>query len=307
MKITKILFAAAILILALALFSCGKDDDGGGLSLLGTKDVKALQDFDGNLVLENRALNLLTDEVFHDGGYIYGGSNPSSKFLACLVDANKDVYNAAVKDKTTYATKSLYFTAEKEEKNNLSPSISVSLKDNDAVLKTKAGVTAASITGSSKSSETSSGSASLTSASYSYGKSNSINKTFAITEGFFTSGSYKVAGIITIEASESSKTTTKTSLTTDYKSESTLKSTVKISAALTISKKDASMTNAEGGKYIISYSIENNSNSRSSNGGGGYIYQDIKVYDNDNALKYTITSSDYNISKFDGIADYFFD
>ena len=295
MKISKVLFTAAILVFAISLFSC--DDGGGGLSLLGEKKVSVLKDFEGTLVAENEAIDLLMRDVFKDSSS-WITNTPTSDFMKMLKNANEEVYNAALLEKYKVSSKSTYFSNE-NYKGNLSPSVSVSIDDKEK-LKTKANVTAASIKGSSKSSKISSASEAT---SYTTGYTNSINKTFAITDGFYTNGGYKVAGIITIEANESSKTTVKAVSASDSKTESSKSKLTKISAALTISK----TTTGKGGKYIISYSFESSGNSRASKGADSFIYSDIKVYDNANELKYTFNSNKYDVSDIDGIADFFID
>jgi hypothetical protein len=290
MKITKIMCAAVILIFASVFIGCKEDD---GLSLPDGKKVSDLQDYDASLTTvdsKEEALNLLYNAITKGSGY---GSNA---LFAMLGNANDDTYKAAF-EKKYEMTQSLYFS---ENYNEKSVSFSVGIDDSEK-LKERASVALASIKGSSSRTWKSN----LTYGEYnSYftthknddwrSLSSSINKTFAITDGFytFTSNSptttYKIAGVVTVEGKEYSKTTLKDSDT--KKTEDSNDGSEKVSAALTVSN------GTKAAKYRLSYSSEGNSNIRSANGYSGSILSDIEVYGNDNELLYTISGDNETAS-----------
>jgi len=316
MKMKKVLYAAVLLIIAVALFSCA--DNGGSLSLLGVKKAGDLQNFDGTEIVQKDVAFDLLKAVFNDSttSSIFGTGGPSGPFMKMLVEANDAVYKTAFQTKYNTTSSKYSYLYNQLTSSNTSASVSVDLKDNDDVLKSKANVTKASINGSSNSSRKYSGSA--TALRIESSTEESIKKTFAITDGFYsftTSGvTYKAAGYITVEAKDNLKSnstygTDSNGLPTLTKSESSGYELYKVSAALTISKSTTSggTTTTTGGKFIISYSSESSDKSRYSEGSGGTIYSDIQVYDNNNTLLWTITTDEYDISYFDGIAAFFID
>jgi hypothetical protein len=310
MKITKVLFTAAILVFAIALFSC---DDGGGLGLLGAKGVNELKDlkFNGVPVKDaEEAVDLLDDIL----GYNY------NTFISMLDKANDNAFNASLA--TNYSTTSLsnYLTGKSSE-------TSITLKvpfDDTEKLRTEANVAEASIKGNSSWSYSSNRPYSVSPAgSYYpsfiekdyYSKKSSFNKTFSIPKDFYTytntdfwssnTAKYKVAGFVTVQRDYNYKTTLINK--SDNIWESSDNTTDKMSATLIISKETTSSgtTKTIGGKFRISYSKGSSSSSRASSGKTEEICSDIEVYDNDNKLLFTI--GDEGEFSFNNIVERFAD
>jgi hypothetical protein len=305
MKISKIVSTAVILIFVAALFSC-KDD--GGLGLPGWENVSKLQNYEGETVSsESNALSLLN---------VVLGNN--SKFLEMLSEANEAAYDAAFQQKYGMI-QTLYFLSKITEK-----SISTSVDINDSeILKTKAGVVAANLKGSSKGSSSSNQPLSLGDDSFQdddwVSESSSIKKTFAITDGFYTfeqstGKTYKVAGFVTVEASSDGKSTMKDVTTNKFEKSSY--ELERVSVTLTISGPVTTTTvtggtvttttATKGGKFRLSSSREANEKSRSIEKSNEFINSDIEVYTNTNELSRTISSTD-NSSLLSGISHSFID
>lgn len=292
MKISKILFVAAVLIFAAALFSCAEDE---GLGLPGTKKPGNLQNYvaTSTFVKEDEALAALNAVLRSYGS-----------FISMLEDANDDAYRAAFLTKYLMSPNSYYLSKLSET----SISVGVDIKDS-VILKTEANkssgsdVITATIEGSSKSSIKSNkplsqayyGSSSyfgLKGDNISY--SDSINKTFAITSGWYQFGSgttYKVSGYITVVASENDKTTVKDFITVnDVIIEDTGNVTYKTSVALSIVATSGSGETAtsKGGKFIFSVSGKGGGTSRYYKNSGEVVCSDIVVYDNAGTVAVTI-------------------
>lgn len=312
MKKAKIIFTAAILIFAITLFSCG-DDAGGGLGLLGGKDVKTLPNFDGSFTTNT------SDLTNTDLTNLLSVLDNSTSFINMLSEANTAAYNAAFLNKYG-KTQSAYFIEIADKKTG---SVSVDINDNDDIFKTKANVTKASIKGSSKGSISSnltlgeilpyflySGTSNPLKDKDWISISTSTKKTFAITEGFYTftktsyqnPGTYKVAGYITVQDSSSAKSTM-TDKTKD-KTEGSSNKLNMINVTLAISRTNGGATT--GAKFRISASSETNGKARYVEGSNAYNYSDIEVYNEKNEKIKTITSSSVYSNLLD-LADYLTD
>jgi len=273
MKIAKTIFTAAILIFAVTMFSC-KDDD--GLGLLGGQNVKNLPNFEGTYadtsISQSALLAVLNNYTF----------------INMLSEANKAAYDAAFQkqyDKTFVA----YLT---EISGNKSGSVSVNIDDKD-ILKTKAGVTEASIKGSSKSSISSSLTlgeilpfimGSSTAANPLKDKdwvstSSSYEKTFAINDFYtFTSnGTWKIAGYITVKAVSSGKTT----MLDSDKKQTEVSNNDLVMTSVTLSVSRTSGTTTIGAKFSISASNKGNGTKRYAENTSTFNNSDIVFYDNE--------------------------
>jgi len=278
MKITKVLFTAAILVFAIALFSC---DDGGGLGLLGAKDVKDLQGFDVDAVADK-----------YEAEQLLKTSGIFNSLLSILKSADSEAYTAAfLKDYNM--NQSSYISSKYYEK---SISTSVNIDDKEK-LKAKANVAIAAINGSSSYSWSSNKSYyelnSYIGSGYASGDwrttKRSFKKTFSITDGFYSNSSYKIAGYVTVEGSDSS---TYTMVDKDKGDTANSNSgTYKLSAAVTIIgpiTTKAGVTKTAGGKYRFSFSDKSSGAQRTTSGKGETIESDIEVYNNKNELLFTI-------------------
>ncbi|MDR2941119.1 MAG: hypothetical protein LBV17_00815 [Treponema sp.] len=315
MKINKILCAVAVLVLTWALIAC-KDDEGLSLpNVIKASELK--QNFEGNVVAtEDEAMTLL-NAVLDSWG--------NSSFFSLLEKANDDAFLAAF-EKNYGKSRSVYTS---EQFNNKKASSEVNIDDNE-ILKNLANsydprsdVTVASYKGKSKESIKSNLPIAVYKAQYNIqsitptledgdyiASENSYDKTFAITNGFYTFSSgtsvYKIQGYVTYEASNSYERTKRgeKGVNDSTKYDISSSSWEKISATLSISN------GTKGGKFILSSAYEGNNNStartieENTKGEDGSIRSDIEVYDNNNTLILTIRASK---NKLADKAVYFYD
>jgi hypothetical protein len=318
MKMTKILFIAAILIFAIALFSC-KDE--GGLGLPGTQSASKLPAFTETAAPSSEAKSMLNYAL--------------NLLFIPLTEANEEAYDAAFKAKNNGQNIRTFLAANSDKK---SITINVPIEDT-TILKGKLGVNGASIKGKSDSSGSSNKTIaqiiyildeededtrfSLFSDKDTFSASQTIKKTFEIPDfyaGTFPStlnaangysytvtNNIKVAGVITVEGNKSGKVTLKEKI--KNKSESSMGGISKVSVALTITNRTECPSYSEyvsknyGAKITLSSAKEADGKGRYAESSSGYIYSDVKVYGNDNKELYTFNAAGY----LDLFHDAFFD
>ena len=275
MKISKILFGAAILFIAAAVFSCKEEES---LSLMGTENVKNLQAFKGDTVRAKEVDDLLMNTL------------GNSQFEQILSDAFDNAYKIA------------YASSKKIDTTQKSTSTDVKL-DDVSELKKLTNVDRASIKGkvsvkASSNKPIKETYANLYSSKVSKGdylsQSGSGKITYAITDGFYqvpgnywSSSKYFIAGYITIEITESGKNTVTDATNTErieYSGSSS--STTRVAASVSIYS-----DSGVGGKFTLSSSSENSGKSRSADSSYGSLSSDIVVYDNNNKKVFTIRGS----------------
>jgi hypothetical protein len=272
---------AAALVCGMAMIGCQSDDGGGGggglPGLPGNKSASDLPGFGTGIEFVGDvwdAQDLLTAVA--------------PLVAELLEDANGELFEEAFKEKNDGKTLSEFMTANDD--------------------KTSISIDAGTITG-----ETTDESVSITggkssgkwSSNVKYGDyvlqprvandyqslSRSIDKTFVISPDFVeveddSSNVYKVAGFVTIKATEDSRYTCKKAATAteEEKSEITGNDSTKISVALTV----IDTTNETGAKFLFTYSSEGSYTVRQAGWSGGNNKSSVQVYDGSNALKYTM-------------------
>jgi len=273
MKISKILFGAAILVIAVTVFSCGGDD--GGISLIGIEKVSSLQALPSDT-------KTVTNE--YDIETLLSNTVGSSTFRSMLNSALNSVYSNLPSDSSSNTDLS-------------SKSYSISKKIDDSTeLKKSANVALASIKGNVSGKISSNrtltdiffGSSLVNGDYYSSSKSGKI--TYAITDGYYQISSYSttkyyISGFITIDESGSKKDTLKDKEKNVYESSSN--STKKVSVTVAIYSEDSSKERT-GGKFTLAYSNEYSGSSRYANGSSSSITSDILVYNDAGKLVETI-------------------
>jgi len=305
MRISKVILGAAILLLAVAVFSC-KDDE--GLGLPGTEDVKDLPAFDGSAVTTVSEAEDLLNQL------------KSSEFKNALSEAYQTAYSKAFL--LAYGMSESSYTLSKLSET----SIDISVKIDDNIPSTGTGI---GIKGShnqelssnkpfsywynnSDSYSSNGAKGDKLSASESYDVSFTFvsgSGAYEYTKNYYQSSSYysysdkikyKIAGFITVEESTDSEAnvqdidTNSLSLITETSSSSEKK----VSATVTISSEvipgTSSQTQAvkKGGKFVLSYATGSSSNGRYVEGSSERIISDIEVYDNSGNLVLTIRGSE---------------
>jgi len=276
---------AVVMVMVAALIGC-KNDGGGAPGLPGqVKKPADLPDFEGTFVDGEYEAKSLLSKV----------SNSFADMLTQASDqAYSDAFNAKYGDPAAFRLSKFGDTK---------ASVDVTINDL-ARLKTAAGVDAATITGSSKMSASSSRPFGEIYYSMSTGdwtqNSSSIQRTFAITNGFYASSTnpvsssyYKAAGYIKAERNNDYKLTLKEKalfVGDSDKYEENNNTEFKVSVALTV------FDGTKGAKFIYSYALENNRSYRTSESSGGSTISSLEVYDNSNTLRYTIQDFSSNLA-----------
>jgi len=290
MKISKVILMAAVLVIAVAVFSCKSDSD-GGLGLLGTKSVKDLkQPFPAGIVTatskDQNGKNQIVDLL--DQG-LTGGD-----FGNALLDAS-------------FTARTAQLTAANIVFNSADLKYVYDVKiDDSLIFKGKTGTAAATMKGNSSVNWTASKPTllALWNDNNSYGfpplpstmvagdtfTAKGKGKTaFAITDGWFitptttnnagVSGKYYITGFVNGEGNINFKYAVKDAAKGYY--ESTYNYTDKKSATVAIYFIKSDST-GYGAKFTLAASWEGADKNRAANGSSGDVSSDIVVYSADN-------------------------